>query len=73
MTNAPRKTLLLFPVIVACLICSAVSGQEKQFVCRDHKSLWRDANGKPIRLSSDELKKRRTHCEPAKTAGDLVQ
>jgi hypothetical protein len=56
-------------MVVACLICSTVSGQEKQFVCHDHQSLWRDPQGKPIRLSSDELKKRRTHCELPKLDG----
>jgi|SRR5262245_44379973 len=69
MTNALRKTLLLLPVIVACLICSAVSGQEKQFVCRDHQSLWRDAEGKPYRMKGRELEKRRIHCEAPKLPG----
>jgi hypothetical protein len=69
MTRAPRKTLLILPVIVACLICSTVSGQEKQYACRDHKSLWRDAQGNPIRLNSTQLKKRRIHCEAPKLPG----
>src|SRR5262245_52160731 len=69
MTNAPRKSLLLSPVIMACLICPIVSGQEKKFVCRDHQSLWRDAQGKPYRLSSTQLEKRRIHCEPPKLPG----
>src|SRR5262245_39976793 len=70
MTTSLRKALLLLPVIVACLICSTVSGLEKQFVCRDHKSLWRDAQGKPYRLKGRELEERRIHCEPPKLPGD---
>jgi TonB-like protein len=64
-----KKTLLLLPVIVACLICPIVSGQEKKFVCRDHQSLWRDAQGKPYRLSSTQLEKLRIHCEAPKLSG----
>jgi hypothetical protein len=69
MTRALRKALLLLSVIVACLICSTVSGQEKQFVCRDHPSLWRDAEGKPYRMKGRELEERRIHCEPPKLPG----
>jgi hypothetical protein len=54
---------------VACLICSTVSGQEKQSGCRDHQSLWRDARGEPVRLSSKELKNRRISCETPKLLG----
>jgi hypothetical protein len=73
MKNTLGKPLVLLPVIVACLICPIVSGQEsgqeKKFVCRDHQALWRDAQGKPVILSSDELKKRRTRCEAPKLPG----
>ena len=69
MANALKKTHLLLPAIVACLICSIVSGQDKQSVCRDHPSLWRDAQGKPFRLAGKELEKRRIHCEPPKLPG----
>jgi len=54
---------------VACLICSIVSAQDKQSVCRDHQSLWRDAQGKPYRLKDRELEERRIHCEPPKLPG----
>jgi hypothetical protein len=69
MINALKKAILLAPAIVACLFCSIVSGQEKQNSCRDHQSLWRDAQGKPVRLSSNQLKKRRIHCEAPKLPG----
>jgi len=69
MKNALKKTLLLLPAVVACLICSTVSGQEKQGVCRDHQLLWRDAQGKPFRLAGKELEKRRIHCEALKLPG----
>jgi hypothetical protein len=69
MPNVLKKAHLLLPVIVACLIVSTVSGQEKQFVCRDHKSLWRDAQGKPYRLKGKELEERRIHCEAPKLPG----
>ena len=69
MTNALKKTLLLLPAVLTCLICSVVLGQEKQSVCRDHLSLWRDARGAPVRLSSKELKKRRIDCETPKLPG----
>jgi len=69
MTNALKKTLLLLPAVLTCLICSVVLGQEKQSVCRDHLSLWRDARGAPVRLSSKELKKRRIGCETPKLPG----
>jgi hypothetical protein len=69
MTNALKKTLLLLSATVICLLCSIVFGQEKQGGCRDHQSLWRDARGEPVRLSSTELKKRRIHCEAPKLPG----
>ena len=69
MTSALKKTLLLLPAIVACLIYSIALGQEKQGGCRDHQSLWRDARGEPVRLSSKELIKRRIHCEAPKLPG----
>jgi hypothetical protein len=69
MTNALRKSLLLLPAIVACLICSTVAGQDKQLVCHDHQSLWRDAQGKPLRLAGKELEERRIHCEEPKLPG----
>jgi hypothetical protein len=69
MTNFLKKALLLLPAIVACLISSTVSGQEKQSVCRNHQSLWRDAQGKPVRLIGAELMKRRIHCEAPKLPG----
>ena len=69
MTNTLKKTLLLMPAIVACLICSIVLGQDKQNGCRDHQSLWRDAQGKPYRLKGKELEERRTHCEAPKLPG----
>jgi hypothetical protein len=69
MTNVLKKALLLLPAIVACLICPIVSGQEKQSDCRYHESLWSDARGEPVRLSSKELKKRRIHCEAPKLPG----
>src|SRR5262245_301409 len=69
MTNALKKTLLLLPAIVICLICSIVLGQEKQSGCHNHQSLWRDARGAPVRLSFKELKKRRIHCEAPKLWG----
>ena len=70
MTNVMKKVLLLLPAIVVCLICPIVSGQEKQSVCRDHQSLWRDAQGKPYRLKGKELEERRIHCESPKLPGD---
>src|SRR5262245_48633084 len=69
MTNVLKKTLLLFPAIVICLLCSIVSGQDKQNGCRDHQSLWRDDRGKPFRLAGRELEKRRIHCETPKLPG----
>jgi len=69
MTNFLKKALLLLPAIVACLICSIASGQEKQSVCRDHQSLWRDDRGKPFRLAGGEFEKRRIHCEAPKLPG----
>jgi len=69
MTKALKKTLLLLSAIVICLLCSIVFGQEKQNSCRDHQSLWRDARGEPVRLSSKELMKRRIHCEAPKLPG----
>jgi hypothetical protein len=56
-------------IIVACLICSIASGQEKRSGCRDHHTLWRDARAEPVRLSFEELKKRRIHCEAPKLPG----
>jgi hypothetical protein len=58
-------------MILACLICSIVSGQEKRSGCRDHQSLWRDAQGKPYRMKGKELEERRIHCEGPKLPGDL--
>lgn len=69
MTNALRKSLPLLPAIVAYLLCSTVSGQEKPFVCHKQESLWRDARGEPVRLSVTQLKKRRIHCEAPKLPG----
>jgi len=69
MTYFLKNTLLLLPAIVACLICSIVSEQEKQSVCRDHQSLRRDAQGKPFRLKEKELEERRIHCETPKLPG----
>jgi len=67
--GVPQKALVLLPAIVTCLICSIVSGREKQSGCRDHQSLWRDARGAPVRLSSKELINRRIHCEAPKLPG----
>src|SRR5262245_24719588 len=69
MTNALKKTLLLLSAIVICLLCSIVFGQDKQNGCRDHQSLWRNARGEPVRLSSKEVMKRRIHCEAPKLSG----
>src|SRR5215510_11881372 len=69
MTNALKKPLLLLPAIVACLICSIVSGQEKESRRRNHQSLWLDAQGKPYRLKGKELEERRIHCEAPKLPG----
>src|SRR5262245_10036312 len=65
-----KKALLLLPAIVACLVCSIVLGQDKQNGCRDHQSLWRDAQGRPYRLKGKELEERRIHCEAPKLPGD---
>jgi hypothetical protein len=69
MTKVLKKALLLLPAILACLICPIVSGQDKQNGCRDHQSLWRDAQGKPYRLKGKELEERRIHCEAPKLPG----
>jgi Gram-negative bacterial TonB protein C-terminal len=70
MKNTLKKTYLLLPAILACLICPTISGQEKQSRCVDHPSLWRDAQGKPYRLKGRELEERRIYCEPPKLPGD---
>ena len=70
MTSVMKKALLLLPAIVACLVCSIVLGQDKQNGCRDHQSLWRDAQGRPYRLKGKELEERRIHCEAPKLPGD---
>jgi hypothetical protein len=69
MKNTLKKTYLLLPAILACLICPTISGQEKQSRCVDHPSLWRDAQGKSYRLKGRELEERRIHCEPPKLPG----
>jgi|SRR5262245_2952624 len=70
MTDTLKKTLLFLPAIGICLLFSIVLGQEKQSRCRDHQSLWRDAQGKPYRLMGKELEERRIHCERPKLQGN---
>jgi hypothetical protein len=69
--NYSTIRILPWTMILTCLICSIVSGQENQSRCRDHQSLWRDAQRKPYRMKGRELEERRINCEPPKLPGLL--